>query len=154
MLADLDAEHVDRSLTLSIQRALSRRKGLVAAAAVVLAVGAAAFWVGRGGDTAAPIEGTPELDIRKFAILPLTNAANDAELEWLRTGIPDMLVTDISQSQYLRPVSSDRILKVMRELGISEHTRFDEAAIDSVSERTGSESVLTGNSWHQRATFA
>ena len=61
VLADLDAEHVDRSLTLSIQRALSRRKGLVAAAAVVLAVGAAAFWVGRGGDTAAPIEGTPEL---------------------------------------------------------------------------------------------
>jgi tetratricopeptide (TPR) repeat protein len=55
-----------------------------------------------------------------------------------------MLVTDISQSRHVRPVSCDRVFKLLHQLGIAEQTRFDEAAIESISRMAPAQLVLYG----------
>jgi tetratricopeptide (TPR) repeat protein/tRNA A-37 threonylcarbamoyl transferase component Bud32 len=142
MALDLERQQVDRSLTLRVQRAVSRQKWLAVAGLAALAAGGAFLWT-RGWSTS-PAADVVEGPVRKLAILPLTNAAGTAELDWLRTGLPEMLVTDLSQSRYVRPVPGERVLKVMRDLGVAENTRFDEQALDSISRRAAAESVLYG----------
>ena len=57
------------------------------------------YWaVGRGSGGGAAAVKPPEV-VRTLAIVPFTNATGSAEMEWLRSGLPDMLVTDLSQSQ-------------------------------------------------------
>ena len=82
--------------------------------------------------------------VRTLAIVPFTNATGSAEMEWLRSGLPDMLVTDLSQSQYVRPVPGERVFRVLEESGLDKQTRFDEKALEAVSQLAHAESVLSG----------
>lgn len=143
VLDDLDRQRVDSSLTLRVQRAVAKRKAPLAAAALLLALGAAAaIYFTRGGEDDLPV--ASDAPVATLAILPFTNATGAAEFDWLRTGLPEMLVTDISQSRYVRPVSGERVRKVMADLGIAENTRFDESALNAVSERAPAQSVVFG----------
>jgi tetratricopeptide (TPR) repeat protein len=143
ILADLDRESVDRSLTLRVQKAVARRKGWVAASSVV-AVAIAGAWYFRGPSTETTATLNASEPVATVAVLPFTNATGAADLDWMRTGLPEMLVTDISQSRFVRPVSGDRVRKVMSELGIAEHTRFDESGLDAISKRASAEYVVHG----------
>jgi tetratricopeptide (TPR) repeat protein len=142
IIQDLDRHHVDRGLTVRMTRAVSRRRApLVAMAALGLALlGGAWYWT----RMRTPAPTAPEGPVHTVAILPITNAAGTAGLEWLRSGLPEMLVTDLAQSRYVRPVPSERVSRVLRQLGIAEQTRFDEAALESVSKLVPADSVLYG----------
>jgi eukaryotic-like serine/threonine-protein kinase len=142
ILADLDRGQVDRSLTMRVQRAVYKSQGTIAAVAVagVIVAGLVYWTVGqKPGGGAAPPEA-----VRTLAIVPFTNATGSAELEWLRSGLPDMLVTDLSQSKYVRPVPGERVFRVLEESGLDKQTRFDEKALEAVSRLAHVESVLSG----------
>ncbi|HEY6552174.1 MAG TPA: protein kinase, partial [Vicinamibacteria bacterium] len=143
ILADLDRNQVDRSLTMRVQRAVYKSQGTLAAVGLAAAlVAGLVYWaLGRepGGGEAAP----PEV-VRTLAIVPFTNATGSAEMEWLRSGLPDMLVTDLSQSKYVRPVPGERVFRVLEESGLDKQTRFDEKALEAVSKLAHAESVLSG----------
>ena len=142
VLQDIERESVDRSLALRAVRAVTQSKaGIAAAVATVLAVGATLYLV---SPDKSPSVDSLEGPVTTLAILPFTNASGAEELEWMRTGLSEMLVTDISQSRYLRPVPGGRVMKVLTELGLSEQTRFDDAALQSVSQRAPAQSVLHG----------
>jgi tetratricopeptide (TPR) repeat protein len=143
ILDDIDRQRVDHSLTLRVQRAVARRKAPLIALA---AAGVAAIGVLYLRPSADVTPGTPgsELPTTSLAILPFTNATGSEELDWMRTGIPEMLVTDISQSQFVRPISGERVRKVMKELGIADNTRFDESALDAISDRAPAETLVHG----------
>ena len=143
ILEDLDREQVDRSLGLRLIKGVARsRAGLAAAVAVAVAVAATLYVTSTRPAPSA--ESQPGGPVTTLAILPFTNASGSEEVDWLRTGLSEMLVTDISQSQYVRPVSSGRVIQVLRELGVAEQTRFDDAALESVSQRAPADSVLYG----------
>jgi tetratricopeptide (TPR) repeat protein/TolB-like protein len=140
ILQDLDRSHVDRSLTLRMQRAVAGRWTTgTAALLIAAAVAVPVYWAVR----TRPAVGA-DGPLTTLAILPFTNATGSAELDWMRTGIPEMLVTDIAQSRYVRPVPGERVAKVLRELGVLGQTRFDEASLESVSKRAPAQSVLSG----------
>jgi tetratricopeptide (TPR) repeat protein len=143
VLEDLDREQVGRSVTLRAQRAVGRRKGVLATAAALLLAAAVGFaWVQRSrGTKLAPQAEGP---LHTLAILPFTNASASKDLEWIRSGLPEMLVTDLSQSRYIRPVPGERLVKVLRDLGMLDQTRFDEAGLESVSRMAPAQSVLYG----------
>ncbi|MGH9321413.1 MAG: protein kinase domain-containing protein [Vicinamibacteria bacterium] len=143
-LQDLERQQVDSSLTLKVQKAVGRSKWWLGAAALLFLGVGAAFYFTRGGPESASDAVATTAPTTSLAILPFTNATGSSELEWMRAGLPEMLLTDIAQSQFVRPVPSDRVLKVMRELGVAENTRFDEAALKSISERAPADSVLFG----------
>jgi len=144
VLRDLERERVDRrALALSVKKAAGRRKPVLAAApAFVLAAGLAFYFAGdREPSPPVPEQEDP---VTTLAIVPFTNATGSTELDWMRSGLADMLITDISQSRYLRPVPGDRVLKLLRELGVEEQTRFDQATLQSLSDMAPAESVLYG----------
>ncbi|MDH4157894.1 MAG: protein kinase [candidate division Zixibacteria bacterium] len=45
-----------------------------------------------------------------LAILGFENKTGDAELDWLQTGLPEILLTDLSQGQALKLISRERVL--------------------------------------------
>jgi tetratricopeptide (TPR) repeat protein len=143
ILADLDRGQVDRSLTMRVQRAVYKSQGTIAAVVVAgVTVAGLVYWaMGRG--PGARVATVPEV-VRTLAIVPFTNATGSAEMEWLRSGLPDMLVTDLSQSKYVRPVPGERVFRVLEESGLDKQTRFDEKALEAVSRLTHAESVLSG----------
>ncbi len=51
-----------------------------------------------------------------IAVLYFDNASGDSELDWLRTGLTDMLVTDLSQSPNLRVLSTDRLYQILSDM--------------------------------------
>jgi Flp pilus assembly protein TadD/TolB-like protein len=142
VLADFEREQVDRSHALRARRAISRRKNHLAVAAALVLVAVTTLFLVK--DRIPLFTPGSDLGATTLAILPLTNATASEEVEWMRTGIPELLATDLSQSEYVRPVRNERIANVLRELGIEDSRRFDEAALDRVSEKTAAESMLYG----------
>jgi tetratricopeptide (TPR) repeat protein len=142
ILQDLDREQVARSLTLRVQQEVKRRGGALAALAAlaVLATAGGVYWARREEPPSAKPGGPAHM----LAIVPFTNATGAKELEWMRTGLPEMIVTDLSQSQYVRPVAGERVFRVLQEAGLLGQTRFDEAALESISKRAHAQSVLSG----------
>lgn len=142
ILADLDREQVGRSLTLRMQRAAQRGASTyLAVGAAVLALAGGGYWVSRTRSTPAV---APQGPLHMLAIVPFTNATGSKDLEWMRTGLPEMLVTDLSQSQYVRPVPGERVHRVLQDAGLASQARFDEAALESVSKLAHAQSVLSG----------
>ena len=82
--------------------------------------------------------------VKTLAILPFVNATGSEELDWMRMGLAEMLITDISQSRYVRPVPGERVFKIMKQLEIHEQSRFDEAALVSIAQLAPADSVLYG----------
>jgi hypothetical protein len=62
----------------------------------------------------------------------------------MREGLAEMLVTDLSQSRFVRPVPGERVFRVLGDLGAAERTRFDESTLESISKRAPAETVLYG----------
>ncbi len=139
ILEDLERHHVDRGITLRMKRSVARQRGPLVAAAAVAVVALGAWWWGTRPPAVAP-----EGPVHTLAIVPFTNATGAAEFDWMRGGLPEMLVTDLSQSKYVRPVPGQRVLKVLDQAGVSAQTRFDEAALESVSKLAPADSVLSG----------
>ncbi|MEE9264074.1 MAG: protein kinase, partial [Vicinamibacteria bacterium] len=146
VLEDLEREQVDSSLTLKAWRGLVRRKaGLAAAAALTLAVSGTAY-LSRGTQATEPAVGPAgeEEPVTTLAVLPFTNATGSGELQWMRNGLSEMVITDLSQSRYVRPVPGERVFKVLRELGVEGQTRFDEATLSAVADLAPAQAVLYG----------
>jgi len=145
VLADLDRESASTSFTLRIQHEVKRRRHVIVAAAL-LAVAAAAtsWWLALRQRVDPAAAAAPAGPVHTLAILPLTNATGSAELDWMREGLADMLVTDLSQSRYVRPVPGERVLSVLKDIGAADQTRFDASALEAVSKRAPAQTVLFG----------
>ena len=154
VLADLEREGVSSSLTLRVSHSLKRsRRTIVAFGLVLVAAAVGAWWLAlrprlereRAAASAAAAEAAAKaVPLRTLAILPLTNAAASAELDWMREGLADMLVTDLGQSRYVRPVPGERVLRVLKDIGAESQTRFDASALEAISKRAPAQTVLYG----------
>jgi len=113
LLADLDR------LQLATPRVGSTRGRLLGWTALI-AVGAAIV----GGALLLPPRSTPPPPSREappaqppaLAVLLFDNLSGDPELDWLRTALADMLVTDLSQSSGLHVLSTRQIHEILSEL--------------------------------------
>jgi len=151
VLADLERED-SSSLTLHVSHRLKRRRQtIVAFGLLAVAAAVAAWWLAlrpraEPAAAAAAAAAAPALPgpVRTLAILPLTNAAASAELDWMREGLADMLVTELAQSRYVRPVPSERVLRVLKDIGAEAQTRFDASALEAISKRAPAQTVLFG----------
>lgn len=83
----------------------------------------------RTGDAAsvAPEEVAPEEAVGAalreptlLAVLPFDNVSQNAELDWLRQGVTDMLITDLSQSSDIAMLSGRRLRQALKEMGVPE----------------------------------
>ncbi|MCX6831392.1 MAG: protein kinase [candidate division Zixibacteria bacterium] len=79
-----------------------------------------------------------------LAILSFDNKTGDKELDWLRTGLPEILLTDLAQDQSINIVSQRRIIE---ELGGSGNDVSEFAYGDQVqaARKLGAVNVLSGS---------
>jgi tetratricopeptide (TPR) repeat protein/TolB-like protein len=79
------------------------------------------------------------------AVLFFQNLTGEAELEWLRTGLAEMLVTDLSQSPEIRVISTDRLYQVLQDLDAVDRQILSSDLVRKVAESAGAGTVLLGS---------
>ncbi len=80
-----------------------------------------------------------------IAVLYFDNTTGNPELDWLRTGITEMVVTDLSQTQDIEVVATDRLYAIMAELKRTDDRVMSPEVIRAVAQRTGATNVVVGS---------
>ena len=140
MLEDLAREQVDSSLWPRAKKAVSRRPGWVAAACLAGALGVG-VWYNMTQPSSAV---AADVRTTTLAVLPFHNVTGADDLAWMEVGIPEMLITDISQSPTLRPVTAAHMNQILQDLGKEDQSRFDEQTLGVVSEMADAQVSLHG----------
>jgi eukaryotic-like serine/threonine-protein kinase len=120
-----------------------RRRWFVAAGTVVL-LAAAGLFVWPRMHRASPVPALPG-DRPSVAVLYFQNNTGDPQLDWLRTGLTDMLVTDLSQSSAINVLPTDRLYQILASLKRQDDRQLGFDTVQAVAERAGVRHVLVGN---------
>ena len=116
----------------------------IAAAAAVVAIAAGVVLTRpRGTNTGA--SGGAKSGKPSVAVLYFDNTTGDKSLDWMRTGITEMVVTDLSQSQEIEVVGTDRLYGILAELKRQDDRVLSPDVISAVAERTGVDRVVVGS---------
>jgi tetratricopeptide (TPR) repeat protein len=110
----------------------------VAVGALVVAA-ALAFWV-RGHASRAAKD-----DRRSLAVFYFDNLTGDPQLDWLRTGLADMLVTNLSQSTALRVVSTSRLTQLLEDLGHRDDRSISAGVVERVTQKAQATTAVVGS---------
>ena len=143
---DVDTGEVMLGTTAGRRRLLAagsgrRRWALPAAigtALVVVAAMAALFFRGQPPATA-------EDGRRSVAVFYFDNLSADPQLDWLRTGLTDMLVTNLSQSPDLRVLGTSRLYQLLDETGHRDDRTMSAPTVESVARKAQATTALIGS---------
>lgn len=122
-----------------------RRAALFAALTVVIAATGIVFYLSRNARQSAVEVTLPQVPgKRTVAVMYFENQAGDRELDWLREGLADMLITNLSRSSKLTVLSRQQLHLLIERAGHKqpEPVRLDEAL--DVARRTRAEAVILG----------
>ena len=111
-----------------------------AAVAGVALIAGIWWWMGRQTPPAASPSGRPAI-----AVLYFDNNTGDASLDWIRTGLTDMMVTDLSQSPNIEVLGTDRLYQILHELRRADDKVLSADVVQQVATRAGVGSVLVGS---------
>jgi TolB-like protein/predicted Ser/Thr protein kinase len=114
----------------------------VAVAAVAL-LGIVLGWALFGRDTAPP--GIGETGRPAVAVMYFESLSGDEEVRWLSKGLPNMLITDLAQTPGLDVVSSERIQKILRQIGQEDLESIDKGLVDEIARKAGAGAVVVGS---------
>ena len=118
-----------------------RRAGFrIAAGLVVLALAGGGYWLRRRPAPRSDSGGKP-----RVAVLYFENNTGDSSLDWLRTGLADMLVTDLSQSPNVRVMGSDRLYQILKEMKKLDERIVSFETVTDVAERGQVDTVVLGS---------
>jgi tetratricopeptide (TPR) repeat protein/TolB-like protein/predicted Ser/Thr protein kinase len=121
----------------------SRRLQLWGGATVLaLSLGAAALWWTHRSPAPAPLVtgGRPSV-----AVLYFQNNTGNAQLDWLRAGLTNMVVTDLSQSTDIEVLSTARMSQILAYLKRQNDPIMSFETTHEVARLAGVTTVLTGN---------
>src|SRR5438034_8693898 len=111
------------------------------AAAVVILAAAGVAWF-----TLSPSNGAAVRSGRmSLAVFYFENNSGNAQLDWLRSGLTDLLVTDLSQSTDFDVLGTDRLLQVLTSLRKQDERTVTFDTVQEIAKRTGVNTVLLGS---------
>jgi serine/threonine protein kinase/tetratricopeptide (TPR) repeat protein len=116
---------------------------LVIVVLVTLIAGGTVLWrhAGRGTKPpAATSSGKPAI-----AVLYFENNTGDKSLDWMRTGLTDMIVTDLSQSEDFEVVGTDRLVQILQELRRTNDQVLSSDVVQQIADRAAVDRVLVGS---------
>ena len=79
------------------------------------------------------------------AVLYFDNNTGDASLDWMRTGLTDMMVTDLSQSAHIEVLGTDRLVQILQDLKRVDDRVISADVVQEVANRAGVDNVLVGS---------
>ena len=143
---DVDSGELVLGTTAGRQRLLvtggpKRRWALpVAIGTALLVVAAMAGVFFRGQPPATAEDGR-----RSVAVFYFDNLTGDPQLDWLRTGLTDMLVTNLSQSPGLRVLGTSRLYQLLDETGHRDDRTLSAPVVESVARKAQATTALVGS---------
>jgi len=84
-------------------------------------------------------------DKPSLAVLYFRNNTGDDSLDYLKKGICDLLISDLSQPKYLYVLPEDRIFLSLRSLKLLDAPYYDTKDLDRFAESTQVDNVVFGN---------
>jgi len=96
---------------------------------------------------------TNALDQKTIAILYFDNSSNNAQLDPLKKGLADMLISDLSNLNMLRVVEREKLEEVMAELKLSSSKDFDAGTRQKLGKLLGAETILFGSYFEMIGQF-
>ncbi len=120
----------------------SRTVALALAGAVVALAVAGGIFVSQQATT------TPEDAVGakpSIAVLYFENNTGNPQLDWLRTGLTDMMVTDLSQSPDLEVLGTDRLVQILAQMGRQDDKVMSADVMQEIARRAGVKTVLVGS---------
>ena len=79
------------------------------------------------------------------AVMYFENNTGTKEMDWLRTGLTDMLVTDLSQSPDVEVLSTDRLVQILGSLNKLDDRQISFDTVQEVARRAGVKHVMLGS---------
>jgi serine/threonine protein kinase/tetratricopeptide (TPR) repeat protein len=79
------------------------------------------------------------------AVLYFENNTGNPQLDWLRTGLTDMLVTDLSQSPDVEVLGTDRLVQILTAMRRQDDRVVSFDTVQEIAKRAGVTSVLLGS---------
>ncbi|MGD8817888.1 MAG: protein kinase, partial [Acidobacteriota bacterium] len=120
--------------------------GVAAGVVAVLTVGYLVSTRGVEAPDAPPPPAVAVVDAKpSLAVLYFENLSGDESLDWLRTGLTDMLVTDLAQSQQVRVLGTDRLHQILADIGAADDEMTSAGVVAAVAEQGNVETVLLGS---------
>jgi len=98
------------------------RRWLLVIAAVLIVVVVGFFGNQWWGDNKAPMPSGLQAKTNSLAILGFENKTGDDDLDWLQTGLPEILLTDLAQNQDVAIIGRQRILDCLSADKKNSHT--------------------------------
>jgi len=106
-------------------------------------LGGYSMYRARFGHTGPPV--TAGAQKPSVAVLYFENNTGNAQLDWLRTGLTDMLVTDLSQSPDLEVLPTDRLVQILGELRRQDDRTISFETVQEIAKRAAVKTVILGS---------
>jgi eukaryotic-like serine/threonine-protein kinase len=116
-------------------------KFLIPGAVVVLGVAVALSWWLVRQRAAGP---AGESGHKALAVLYFSNLSQDSSLDWLNSGLTEMLTTNLAQVKGLDVLSTERILVALQRLGKKDASKLDPASAMEAARNAGADAFITG----------
>jgi eukaryotic-like serine/threonine-protein kinase len=87
-----------------------------------------------------PASGKPSV-----AVLYFENNTGNPQLDWLRTGLTDMLVTDLSQSPDIEVLPTDRLVQILGDMRRQDDRVVSFDTVQEIAKRAGVKTVVLGS---------
>jgi serine/threonine protein kinase len=110
--------------------------------AVVLLIAAVILW--RFIFKKEAISSVP-IDKPSLAILYFENNSGEESLDNWRSGLSEMMITDLSQSKFLHVLSSDRIYALLEKLNLIEKEKYSTDDLKNVASKGGVNHIIRGS---------
>jgi len=114
----------------------------IGAGVVIAAVAVAGVVVMRSSRSSAPIAGNSKASV---AVLYFENNTGNPSLDWLRTGLTDMLVTDLSQSPDVEVLGTDRLVQILTDMHRQDDRVVSFDTVRELAKRAGVKTVILGS---------
>jgi len=108
---------------------------------VALIIAAIAIWQLLPKKEAIPV--VPS-DKPSLAVMYFENNTGDESLDIWRSALSDLLISDLSQSKYIRVLPRDRLFSILDQLNLLESKRYSSENLKEVATRGGASHILQG----------
>ena len=80
-----------------------------------------------------------------LAVLYFENKSGDAKLDYLRDELAELINIDLSQSRFIRVVTSEGIYTILKRLGLADARKYSSEDIDKIAAQARASYVLRGS---------
>lgn len=111
--------------------------------ASTLAIGSRGHWIAtdRPPSTRADLHSeTPSVAVMRF-----TNLAGDPDLDWLGSGLAEMIVTDLAESGDVDVAGTDRVYRAIASLDLPRQAAVSDSLADVAAREVGSRIIVLGS---------